>query len=444
MKDSVEGRFGQFNIEQRKAVEGILDRWNCVEGEFTFPIVDGPPGTGKTTVGTIAAAKYILENRRAQIAYLSYTHKAVDKAKKDFQSFGFPKDRVVELHHNTKLTNWNEGIYGCDSEVNSASFEDKRRLKECEVLLCTLQSSKRVFKLRTMPRIIIDEFSQVSTPLFFSTIRKMFSGKCGPEGYALLGDPIQLPVISTQPLLKPNIGVFIMQRKPHEPHRLLIQHRMHEDICEAINSLRVVYHAPRIKSGENTKNRDLSALGYSWDQRSTSAKLSDILDPSHPLVIINTDTCGDQERTFGGSLRNTGEAKLAVKLSAEIYKTFRSRDGEPLKPWILSPYVAQIGEIKQQLPSDLRDNCITIYSSQGREHPCVILSFVCNNPRGEIGFLGEAEYALREQTYVACSRAQAKLIVLMSFNTFLGHNHPDFEVLTKTKSAYLVDNGVDL
>jgi hypothetical protein len=46
---------------------------------------------------------------------------------------------------------------------------------------------------------------------------------------------------------------------------------------------------------------------------------------------------------------------------------------------------------------------------------------------GWIGFLKEPE--LRPLTYVACSRAQAKLIILLSFSTFLGHGYRDFEFL---------------
>jgi len=445
IKDTVEERFGMYDSRQRAAVESILDEWNSDEGDFIFPIVDGPPGTGKTSVGTIAAAKHLLENRHGQVAYLCYTHFAIERAQKDLFSYGFPKDKAVELHYDRKKTDWKRGIYGCDSELKCASFNDKRLLKECGVLLCTLHGSRRAFNhdIRTRPKILIDEFSQVSTPMFFSVLHKVFAEKNNPSGYALLGDPIQLPVISTQPTLRPNIGIFIMQRKPYEPHRLVIQHRMHEDICETVNSLREVYHAYRIENGSDVRDRNLSKLGYTFDQSANPTDLGDILDPEKPLVLINTDQCGPEGRIFGGSVMNPGESKLAAKIAVALHSSYKDQTSKPLEPWILSPYTAQVGDIRQRLPSSLRSNCITIYRSQGREYPCVIISFTRNNEEGNIGFLGgldsELKERAREQTYVGCSRAQGKLLLLFSFKTFLGHGYPEFEALVNTENANVID-----
>ena len=68
---------------------------------------------------------------------------------------------------------------------------------------------------------------------------------------------------------------------------------------------------------------------------------------------------------------------------------------------------------------------MTIYKAQGREYPFVIVSFARKNPIQTIGFLAEPE--LRAQTYVACSRAMAKLVLLFSFSTFQGY--PDYATL---------------
>jgi hypothetical protein len=445
IEDNVDQLFGKYDKRQQKAVDGILDDWDSGNGDFVFPIIDGPPGTGKTSVGTLAAAKYALENKGAQVGYLAYTHYAVQKAREDLLSLGFPQDKVVELHYDLNYKNMDQGIFGCDSDVKSATFDQKRRLKQCSVLLCTLYSSRRVFSTASRPKIIVDEFSQVSTPMFFSVLRKAFSQKgntqgCYPEGFALLGDPIQLPVISTQPLLRPNIGVYIMQRKPHENHQLVMQHRMHKDICEAVNQLRLVAHAHIIETANDTMNKDLLSLNYSWNKARAPEDLVDILDSSKPLVLVNTDKCGPEDRLFGGSVKNTNEAKLAVHIAKAFNQSYTHASGKGLEPCILSPYSAQIGEIRQLTPGNLENaiSCITVYRAQGREYPCVIISFVRNNPGGYIGFLG-SENEFKEQTYVACSRAQAKLVVLMSFSTFLNKGHTEFEALWKAKNAQVVD-----
>jgi superfamily I DNA and/or RNA helicase len=213
---------------------------------------------------------------------------------------------------------------------------------------------------------------------------------------------------------------------------------MHKDICEAVNQLRAVAQAHPIQTAPEVMNKDLLALDYSWNRSKVPTGLADILDPSKPLVIVNTDKCGNEERLFGGSVKNINEAKLAVRIATSLHESYTDSTGRKLEPCVLSPYSAQIGEIRQQLPQALEGNCITVYRAQGREYPCVIISFVRNNDGGFIGFLG-SENEFKEQTYVGCSRAQGKLIVLMSFRTFLNRGHTEFEALRKTKTAHIVE-----
>jgi len=443
--DKVEDIFSnEFDDNQRESVNAILDRW--ISGDdFVFPIVDGPPGTGKTSVGTLATVKYLLENPGGNVAYLCFTHFATDWAWRRLQSFGLSSQHVLRLHYDSARTDWTRGIVGCRADVSDLSRRERNRLKECGALLCTLHGSKRVFSVQRKPKVIVDEFSQVSPAMFFSLLYKCYANN--PDGYALLGDPIQLPIITTQPMLRPNIGVYVMQRKAYDPHKLIVQHRMHEGICEAVNAIRTyAYHSHPLKNGEKVRDRDLTALEYSWNESSAPREFRDILDPKNPVVLVNTDELGPEIRNiFGGSISNIPDADYAVRLSLGIYNSFKDRSGRGLVSTILSPYAAQVGEIRQRLPSELKwlpqdpqePSCTTVYRSQGREYPCVIISFVRNNPAGKIGFLERSE--LRAQTYVGCSRAQAKLILLLSFKTFIGRGHLDFEALNEAESAVKVD-----
>ena len=63
--------------------------------------------------------------------------------------------------------------------------------------------------------------------------------------------------------------------------------------------------------------------------------------------------------------------------------------------------------------------------------------FVRKNPTKTIGFLDDL--VLKAQTYVACSRAQGKLVSLLSFNTFLGAGHRAFEYFYRTPQAHVVN-----
>jgi hypothetical protein len=424
----------KFDKKQKNAVNGILESWSSGD-DFVFPIIDGPPGTGKSTVGTIAAIKYLIENPGNKVAYLCLTNFATDWAWYLLQSYGLTPQETVRLHYNPRLTDLKKGIVGCRSDLSDQSRREKEFLENCGILLCTIHGSSRPFSIQKKPKIIVDEFSQVSPPMFFSMLYKAY--KTNPDGYALLGDPIQLPVITTQPMLTPNIGAYIMQRKIYDPHQLTIQHRMHEKICDAVNSIRQrEFNTYKLDTAKSVRERDLSKLGYIWDKSKTPKDLQEIVDPSQPVVFINTDNIGSEKKILN-STSNTGEAEFAINLAKAINDSYSDNKGNKLMPMILSPYSAQIGELRQLLPSNLQwydsqqPSCSTIYRSQGREYPCVILSFVRNNPNGFIGFLDKFE--LRAQSYVACSRAKAKLIILYSFNTFLGHDHRAFEALNASE-----------
>ena len=58
----------------------------------------GPPGTGKTTVGSVAAAKYLLENRRGRIIYMCYTNFAAARAKEKLNELGLDRFAKVLEH----------------------------------------------------------------------------------------------------------------------------------------------------------------------------------------------------------------------------------------------------------------------------------------------------------------------------------------------------------
>jgi len=449
---NVKQKIRESNQEQKNAIESILEGW---EGgtKFIFPIVDGPPGTGKTRVGVLAASQYALEDNKRQIAYLTYMNETAEKAREEFFNLEWDSKAVIKLTANESETDLKKGIIGCSSDLKSIRDPDiLRRIKEVPILISTLYGSGRIFKVHNHPLIIVDEFSQVSPSLYFSTLSKITTSKYNPSGYALLGDPNQLPIITSQPLLRSNIGRFVFQRKNYDPHHLILQYRMHEKICEMVNGLRKALRAsPSLESHQSVRTRSLTELGYIWDANKCSAGFQDILDPKNPCVVINTDNLPNQEeRTIGKSVCYQEEAQLIVNIANEMARSYKDKSGEPLRPIILSPYNAQREIIQRyfQENKELRRQCLTIFKAQGREYPCVIISFTRKNDGKEIGFLGEnfeggiaeGDIGMRAQTYVACSRAQGKLIILLSFKTFRGHRDYDF-LLEKAQqgNALMVD-----
>jgi hypothetical protein len=438
VKDGIQ----KANEHQRNAIDSVLEGWQGKNGEFIFPIIEGPPGTGKTTVGVLSAARYVLECDKSQIAYLTYTNYSAEKAREDFIRLGFDAKNVIRLTPNPGEKDWARGIVGCGFSLQGLTENDKRVLRKAPVLISTLYSSGRIFKVHKQPLIMIDEFSQVDPTLYFSTLSKVRkTTEYNPSGYVLLGDPNQLPVITSQPLLRPNVGVFIFARKSYQPHQLTTQYRMHQDICEVVNALRAALNTYSLKSDASVQRRALKELGYMWNGDNCPTYFREILNPEKPCVIVNTDYLPGQEKIgFGKSTYYPEEAMLAARLATALYQSYKHVDGNLLLPTILSPYNAQIGNIQSCLQNpQLQTQCITIYKAQGREYPSVIISFTRKNPMGWIGFLKEPQ--MRAQTYVACSRAMAKLIILLSFSTFLGHGHRDFEFLMArcSSSALIID-----
>jgi hypothetical protein len=441
MSDPLMKKRSSLNKQQDDAVVSMIEGWNSANGEFILPVVEGPPGTGKTTVGVIAALTYCRENKKNQVCYLCYTHQSADGVLKDLREYGATPDEVVRVVDVGKGFKYSSGsssdFYIAFDNDDDLSPNDKRLLKNKPIIISTLHGSGKSFKYRSKPLIIVDEFSQVPPTMFFSTVHQ--AKKNGnPEGYVLLGDSNQLPVITSQSLLRPNIGNFITTKKDYEPHELCVQFRMHSNICDAVNALRIALKSYELKTAEVVGGRDLTALGYRWNPELCSPELHQVLDPRNPTVIINTDFLpGFEEVGLEGSKFYPSEAQLAANIAQNAKSSFINSDGNPLFPTLLSPYTGQVGTIRSMVEDSLQKHCITIYSSQGREYPMVIVSFARKNPSNQIGFLGEPQ--LRAQSYVACSRAMGKLIVMFSFSTFRGYEDYDI-LLDRCKNALIVES----
>lgn len=446
-----------LNDRQNEAVDAILTDWKIKNG-FVFPIIDGPPGTGKTKVGSVAATEYHLNHPKRQILYMCYTNQACAMAQDSITNIlkgcvptqasaanvpGSDAGLVLRLEYGGE-TEWEKGVVGRGQEA--MSDEEVRRLWSAPILICTLYSSSTGISYRSKGcKLILDEFSQIDPTLFFDVVYRVRSGGKEPSGFALLGDPLQLPVVTSQPHLETNIEKYIEDLKKIAPITLNVQYRMHDKICAGINSIRTALGSRQpLTSDKTVKKRDMTEW-YGWKE-SKAGKYRRVLDPSYPFVIVNTDSLSGgvpgSEEQAGVSWKNVSEAKLAADIFATACAACkRIAPGAP-EFQILTPYGGQVQEIRAQLRKRLgaefeKKMCTTIHSSQGNEYDFVIVSFVRSNPRGALGFLEDDKLA--SQAYVACSRAKGKLIVLFSEKTFLVGGHKVFDALYNTREAIRED-----
>jgi hypothetical protein len=428
-----------LNEDQLKAVE-ILQKESIQPDHFLLPIVEGPPGTGKTTTGAIAVAKKLTrlarEGRKGRYLVLCFTHAACLQFKKMLEWIGVKEMDAVYLTPYSRDTDFKQGIFGVPHDLAGLPVGLQRWLGNSPIIITTILGISRAIASFWKKRVhlMIDEYSQVSAADFFACIYQ--AKDLRPYQFSLLGDPLQLPVVTTQTHLRPNICTFI---NPHGRGTVTIglktQYRMHKDICDAINEMRGIFHAFPLRPADWVADRTLIKLNYKWKPPKDPI-LRQILDPDNPLVLVDTSHLGFED-SRGREVKFEQEAKLAVKIAIEAARSYQ-KNGEHLRPQILTPYASQRNSISSMLPKECGE-CTTIYKAQGAEYPMVIISFVRSNPSRFVGFLDDGQ--LTEQVYVGCSRAQAKLVVLLSFDTFFGGRHLMFQALERTPSAVKIQGG---
>lgn len=431
---------GGLNKEQRRAVE-VLQKDSLQGDYFLLPTVDGPPGTGKTTTGAAAVIRKLAEEGLdARYLVLCYTHVACCRFKESLEKLGLRPELAVYLKPSLGKppeSDHKKGIVSCDPYLRGFELGEVNWLRERPVLITTLLGVTRALQVlrQRKIRIMIDEFSQVSMADFLMAVGKTRENR--PYQYSLLGDPFQLPVVTTQRYLQPNVCQALRESLSSTvtagtiPVSLRTQYRMHEQICRAINEMRKVLNTHELKTAEEVRGRDLHEMGYRYNPPG-DAWMGKVLDPGNPLVLVDTSNLG-MEKSGGDKVIFREEARLAAEIAVEASRCYE-KDGKPLFPKILTPYNGQKQEIESLLPQNwLEDEEIsptTVHKAQGAEYPMVVVSFVRNNPTQWVGFLEEGR--LPTIAYVAVSRAQAKLVVLLSERTFVEGGKPLFKALWNT------------
>ncbi len=187
---------------------------------------------------------------------------------------------------------------------------------------------------------------------------------------------------------------------------LTIQYRMHPQIMGAINQ----FYEHRLNCGilEPDTKRAHNLAG----------KI--IQENQHLLWVTTPVGQGFAEEKEGTSRCNPREVDAIERLCEQIEAVWLSQvsKGEPKKEiGIITFYGAQLRAIKERMECDkfpslnIRTGTVDIF--QGMERPVIIVSTVCNNSRGDIGFAKEPE-----RVNVAFSRAQELLVVVGCHDLF--------------------------
>lgn len=448
----------------------------------SFTVIQGPPGTGKTVVGACIVYFFWKMNKESPrkidpdskdkdkkevILFCGPSNKSVDVVAEymmkfkdrlnalrvysqqvEMQDYPYP-ECVLQLSSKTRPDRSNPALRNMtlhqrireSSNPHAADIIDfDKRIKEAlrtktpftaeevkayrkllkdarkyelerhDIILCTCTQSSSPGLTETISarQILIDECAMATEP------QAMIPFICNksPEKIVLLGDHKQLrPIVITERVKKLGMGESLFERYytrnilPKERTVMLdTQYRMHEDICRFPSE---EYYEGKLKTGVKQPNSVLRV-----DKRIMPVVFGDVTGITVRQVVSTSK--GNEN-----SKANREEREKVVEIAKKLVG--RARIGQE-SIVILSPYNAQVSEIKERLKEEGLDrvNVSTITKSQGSEWRYVIISTVCSLPSDEIeseptgtwfskhlGFVGDPN-----QINVAISRAKEGLCII--------------------------------
>jgi DNA replication ATP-dependent helicase Dna2 len=462
--------FEQLNHGQKSAVyKAFLAQ--------DYALIQGFPGTGKTSVITFLARLLVAHGKRVLIT--AYTHSAVDNIMMKLMEKGLGvKDRETKLspllrigrqqscHASIKSIIHTELAANYHQSLSTSTNADG--LGPCAAAFRTVIDAARIVGVSalTLPRssllreehfdvVIVDEAGQMNQPATLGVLT-------AADSFVLVGDHKQLPPLVNSEIAEAGgFGDSMMKCladcHPSSVVQLTTQYRMNDAICRVASE--AFYDNLLQCSGEEQKTMRLvlpqllSNIPGIADEDACWPWLQRIIDPSNPVVFVDTDkvrttshhlslpqqhqhtsTMEPLEVKIGtssrGSIVNHTEATFVKK----IVEGLHGYGGLDLTSvGIISPFRAQI-KIMESMPVMERwkykgMEISTVDSYQGRDKPTIIMSLVRSNLNGNAGRLLQDDRRLN----VALTRAKHKLIIVGSFSTLRTGSTPLMPILDSMK-----------
>lgn len=416
-------------------------------------LLNGPPGTGKTSIVIKELLKELHKDQELNVLLLAYTNRAVDElcdavntsfkesdglAQNNFIRIGNPMSCSEQYKPNLLSQIIHQEIDSLEKKGESFSRGTLSGIIEKhKVFVSTISSiSGRtdVFKLKKFDLVIIDEASQVLEPQILSVLAQT-------KKFILIGDHKQLPAIVlqnkelskvTDPLL---LEMGLSSRKnslferlythcekeghSHAFDMLTYQGRMHEDVAAFPNqafynsALQQAHDIPNLPVHQkNLLKRQVSGLSLT----SSGSPLGKAIT-SNRVLFFPSKT--DLSNLHGKS--NVEEADLVVQLIKE-YQEIYELSSEPFDAektiGVITPFRNQIALIKQKMEEaevmNFQNISVdTVERYQGSQRDIIILSFAIHNAFQLDSIInlnddGEVDRKLN----VALTRAKEQLVLI--------------------------------
>lgn len=347
-------------------------------GARSHHLIQGPPGSGKTSVlARLAAA---LAARGEKVLVTAVTHRAINHALRKTQLLKAGVD-VVKIG----------GAERSDDDVTTYPvFSEWRRPNFAGSVVIGATCHTRL-ESTFFDTVIFDEASQFPIPL---AIRGMLAGK----RYVFIGDDQQMDPVVVAEHPDPWVAWSVFRLlKRHDPGTLLATtYRLNE----ALNA----FPSRAFYDGRLRPSPEAAGRRIRYPRR---PRFWDILDPDVPSLIVEVPH-------RDATVRSPEEARLAAALALDAIHA-----GVPAhEVGLITPFRAQERLIKNEIlrqagRKDLPRGLVveTVERVQGQERDLTIVSLTVS----DIAYASEAaEFFFRPSRFnVALTRARCKRIVLM-------------------------------
>jgi energy-coupling factor transporter ATP-binding protein EcfA2 len=425
-------------------------------GAKDIAAVIGPPGCGKTTIGSALAGNMIVDGFADKVLLTAYTNAATDE-------FGRELCFLLGDTAASKLCVRAGNSDAADRSLPIPFSNDVEVMKAKKIILCTILSLPRLPKDTRFDRLIIDEASitkidqlliplQMSSssstarPTFFyksnltvydyrlpnlqQQLKELmnFLGQCGVAA-TVVGDPKQSQPISLSSDGSPD-GYYnslsaiewIINSAGHDT--LHITHRLPDRLASLVDDFAQyggLISAPEA-AGRRLNLTNLYALEHDFKQ---------ILDPDEVVTWLDMRN-SEETPSKESSWINQAEARACAKICRQLVKLIPHSQQlkEEKRIVIITRFTGQVMAIRNLLAQmDLFDShdirVTTTTSALGTQGDIVLFSLVRNNQERYLGAAG----ALQDLN-VSISRAKKKLIIVGSFDMmtsgYCGHTKTNY------------------
>ncbi len=300
-----------------------------------------------------------------------------------------------------KMAKWislNNEVKAEYENIKNLEQEIKKEILAAADVVCATNSTSATIE-RKFDIGIIDEATQSTEPSCLIPLTKV-------KKIVLAGDDKQLPptVIAYEVQKHLSLSLFERWHKcyPELTHLLRIQYRMHPTIMQFPNEQ---FYNGKLVAAESIRKR-LFPYTFLYSEKAYDYS---IFAQDIQIVFLNVSPkSAEQKGEHSFSYYNPKEARIIKHLIEAI-----KENNIPLSEvGIISPYGAQTALLRKQFSKDENLEIKTIDGFQGREKEIIIISFVRNNPEGNLGFLKDYR-----RLNVALTRAKTKLILIGNENT---------------------------